>query len=164
MLLTYGDALLQGCTRLAIKVFHFFAAPDTARTVGLVQLYALCCDVLGMVHDLDVAEDFALYSTQTLHKMVIIASHSILKITRSELRTQVDLEHGERAYFKAIKFSRKRSVETNDLDSRSAIILTQLWSSDYIFRKKDGTLIGDRLRMRSRLVSVECLLEVYDQI
>jgi transcriptional regulatory protein LEU3 len=110
-----------------------------------------------MLHDLDVADDFALYSTQWLQRMLILASHSILKITRSELRTHMDLEHGEKAYFKAIMFSKKRSAENNDLDSRNAIILTQLWASDSIFRKKDGILIGDRLRMRSRLVSAENL-------
>ncbi|KAJ9610476.1 hypothetical protein H2200_005253 [Cladophialophora chaetospira] len=145
------DALYQKCTRLSIKAFHFFAAPDAARSAGLVQLYALSCSMLDMLHELDVTRDLALYSTQWLHRMLVLASHSILKITRSELRSHVDLEHGERAYFKAIKFSKRRSAENNDLDSRTAIILTQLWASDSIFRKKDGTLIGDRLRLRSRL-------------
>ncbi|EXJ69247.1 uncharacterized protein A1O5_07283 [Cladophialophora psammophila CBS 110553] len=145
------DALVQKCIRLGIRAFHFFAAPDTARTAGLVQLYALCCSVLDMLHDLDIADDFALYSTQWLHRMLMMASHSILKITRSELRAHVDVEHGESAYFKAIMFAKKRSAENNDLDSRSAIILTQLWASDSVFCKRDGTLIGDRLRMRSRL-------------
>lgn len=155
ILLTSEDVLFQNCTRLAIRAFHFFAAYDTARTAGLIQLYSLSCSVLDMLHELDVSNDLALYSTQWLQRMLIVASHSILKITRSDLRTCVDLKHGERAYFKAIMFSKKRSAENNDLDSRNAIILTQLWASDSIFRKRDGTLVGDRLRMRSRLVSEE---------
>lgn len=138
-----------------IKAFHFFAAPDTARTAGLVQVYALSCSVLNMLHDLDVAEDIALYSIQWLQRIAVLASNSILKITRSELQTHVDLEHGESAYFKAIMFVKRRSTENNDLDSRSVTILSQLWASDSLFRKKDGSLVGDRLRLRSRLVSAE---------
>ncbi len=106
-----------------------------------------------MLHDLDAANDFALYSTQWLHRMLCLAAHIIIRITFSEVRTHVDLEHGERAFFKAIKFTRKRSVENNDLDSRAALILTQLWANNSSFRKKDGALIGDRMRLRSRLVS-----------
>ncbi|KAL6246869.1 hypothetical protein RBB50_006176 [Rhinocladiella similis] len=147
------DVIVQTCTRLAIRAFHFFAAPDTARTAGLVQLYTLSCDVLDMIDEFDLANDFILYSTHWLYMMVLIAAKSILRITRSELGAHVDLEHGENAYFKAIKFCRKRSAENNDLDSRGSIILSQLWANDGMFRKSDGTLIGDRLRLRSRLFS-----------
>lgn len=106
-----------------------------------------------MIDEFDLANDFILYSTHWLYMMVLIAAKSILRITRSELGAHVDLEHGENAYFKAIKFCRKRSAENNDLDSRGSIILSQLWANDGMFRKSDGTLIGDRLRLRSRLVS-----------
>ncbi|KAJ9629054.1 hypothetical protein H2204_008994 [Knufia peltigerae] len=145
------DVIVQICTRLAIRAFHFFAAPDTARTAGLVQLYTLSCNVLDMIHEFDLVNEFILYSTHWLYMMVLMAAMSILRITRSELRTHVDPEHGENAYFKAIKFCKKRSAENNDLDSRGTIILSQLWANDGMFRKNDGTMVGDRLRLRSRL-------------
>lgn len=148
------DVIVQICTRLAIRAFHFFAAPDTARTAGLVQLYTLSCNVLDMIHEFDLVNEFILYSTHWLYMMVLMAAMSILRITRSELRTHVDPAHGENAYFKAIKFCKKRSAENNDLDSRGTIILSQLWANDGMFRKNDGTMVGDRLRLRSRLVSL----------
>ena len=85
--------------------------------------------------------------------MLLLAAMSILRISRSELKDHVDAEQGEATYFKAIKLAKKRSIENNDLDARNGIILTQLWASSTIFRKGDGTFHGDRLRLRSRLVS-----------
>ena len=84
--------------------------------------------------------------------MILLAAMSILKISRSNLKDLVDVQSGEVSYYKAIKVTKKRSTENNDLDARNGVILTQLWASNNIFRRSDGTLFGDQLRLRSRLV------------
>lgn len=57
-------------------------------------------------------------------------------------------------FFEAIRLSNKRSVRTNDLDARNAIILTQLWSCPRLFKREDGSTDGLQLLLRGRLVSL----------
>lgn len=152
MLIATG-LLTQECVRLSIKAFHFFATPDAIRTTGLIQLYTIACNLIDISSSLDDSEGFALPSTQFYMRMAMLAAMCILRISRSEIGNLVDVQHGEAAYFRAINFTKKRSTETNDLDSRNCTILTQLWTSNTVFRASDGVLKGDQLQLRSRLVS-----------
>ena len=147
------DRLVQRCARLSILVFHFFAAPGHLRPPGILQLYVVACEVIDLSTSLDAAEDFASYSTSYFMRMVLLAAHCILKITRSSLKDHIDPKQGEEAVFKAIRFVKNRSIQNNDLDARNGIILTQLWSSNNIFKKKDGSDVSLELPLRSRLVS-----------
>lgn len=146
--------LAQECARLSIKAFHFFAAPDPMRDAGLIQLYTIACSVISLSAEHDKSNDFAPHCTQYYMRMIVLAAMSILRILRSLLKDHVDIQLGEAAFFKAIAMSKKRSAENNDLDSRNATILTQLWASNTVFYANDGTLRGDQLRLRSRLVSL----------
>jgi hypothetical protein len=58
-------------------------------------------------------------------------------------------------FFEFIRMSKKRSIQNNDLDTRTATVLTQLWSSTRVFKFKDGSTDGLRLFLRGRLVSVK---------
>jgi hypothetical protein len=69
------------------------------------------------------------------------------------MQTLVNTEVGESMFFEAIRISKKHSIQNNDLDSRNASILTQLWSSGRIFKFKDKSTDGLRLLLRGRLVS-----------
>ena len=88
-------------------------------------------------------------------RAVACAAVCILRIQRSHLRAQVDTQVGEDMYFEAIRIERTHSIQNNDLDARSAIILTQLWSSKRMFKFKDGSVDGLRLLLRGRLVSFD---------
>jgi hypothetical protein len=74
-------------------------------------------------------------------------------VHRSTLDGALDASRGERVLFEAIRIARKRSLRNNDLDARTASILSQLWSSSKLFRYNDGTIDGLRLLLRGRLVS-----------
>ena len=88
---------------------------------------------------------------QFIEKAVTLAAISILKIHRSELAPFVNLHAGEKAYFSAILFCRGSSLENDDLGARGVSILSQLWTSQNIFKRLDGRVESLVTRIRSRL-------------
>lgn len=105
-------------------------------------------------------ESVAKIATAFIHKTVMLATCTILKIHRSELAPHLDLEAGEQAYFACIVFAREGSLQSNDLSARGATIFSQLWNSPNIFRGKDGKIDSLSSRISSRLstsVVFDCL-------
>lgn len=138
------------CARVHIRSFHFFAKPNDMNLKGLILLHAVARSVLDQVSNLDASQDFALYSVQYVFRTVLLAAFSILKISRSDASQHVD--GSDKSYFASIQFAKRRSLHSGDVDSKCSLILTQLWSSKNIFRRRDGTSDSLRLRTRSRLV------------
>ena len=103
---------------------------------------------------LDADGDLALYATHYIRRMTLLAAYCVLKMTRSSQRWHVDVEAGEEAIFTAIRFTKRCSLQNNDLDAKNGNILTQLWGSKRAFRKsEDEEQDGLWLMLRSRLVS-----------
>lgn len=86
-----------------------------------------------------------------IERCITLAAFSILKIVHSPLSAHIDLEAGERAYFSAIHFSRRISIQSDDLGARASTILSQLWTSQRIFRGPNGEVDSLGSRIRSRL-------------
>ena len=84
--------------------------------------------------------------------MILLAAYSVLRIMKSPLKEHVNWQKGEQSYFKAIALVKKRSIQNNDLDARNGIIMTQLWSSNNVFKRANGCIDGLILDVRSRLV------------
>ncbi|KIW00368.1 uncharacterized protein PV09_08080 [Verruconis gallopava] len=138
-------------TRLFLLCYYFFHHPDANRDAGLIRLHAIACGIIEAATELDEKGDSMLFCTHSQARAVVLAGFCILRTHRSHLRDLVDTQRGEEAFFEAIRMSRKRSIQNNDLESRSATILTQLWSSAKLFKFKDGSVDGLRLLLRGRL-------------
>jgi transcriptional regulatory protein LEU3 len=147
------NILVQRCAQLSIRAFHFFQEDSTLKRPGIIQVYAISCQLIDLYEQLDVSEEWASYAPRYFARMMYLAAYCILRITKSEIRGCIDLKGGEEAFFKAVSLAKRRSIKVNDLDWRNAMILNQLWMSPRAFRKKDGTLNGLSLHLRSRLVS-----------
>ncbi|KAG9242434.1 hypothetical protein BJ878DRAFT_170303 [Calycina marina] len=145
------DYLNLDCARLHIRAFHFFAKPEVIDTTGLIMLFSIARSVLDRVSSLDALRDFALYTVQYVFRTVLLAAFSILKISRSHLAPCIDSNGGEKSYFSSIQIAKRRSLQIGDVDSKCCLILTQLWSSKNVFKRRDGTSDGLQLRTRSRL-------------
>ena len=141
-----------GSVRLLIRAFHFFTIANTQRTVGILQTYFIACELIEIALNLDKTNDFGNYANGMQMRAVSLAGAIILRVLRSSLSPQVNVEMGEAMFFEAIRLSKKRSVRIDDLDARNAIILTQLWSSTSTFQFKNGSVDGLRLLLRARLV------------
>ena len=78
----------------------------------------------------DISAGFQIHhATNYILQMIIAAGFSLLKLLNSFFANQVDLEYGVTLFKRAIWMIRTISVSTNDLPSRLAEVLAQLWSN-----------------------------------
>ena len=119
---------------------------------GFIKVFYFACNVLEDLNRLEATCDFATNGPIYDMWIIMLAAFSILRLLRSELKPYLDAKRGEQAYLTGIHLHRKRSVQNNDLQARGAVIMTQLWSSERIFKRADGLTDCLRLRIRNRLV------------
>lgn len=133
-----------------ILAYSFLVQKEARRLDYFIRLYGVACEALTSACTRDnsasqESEDFPLSISG-----MVLAALSILKIHRSELSAHLNLEQGEQAYFAAIVSHRERSLHNDDLYSRGATIMSQLWNSDKIFKTANGATdtLGSRVRTR----------------
>jgi transcriptional regulatory protein LEU3 len=140
------------CARLHIQSFHFFEPPGRLKVENLIELYSIARTVIDTVAAMDQYKPGTISScTAYIHRAVILAALSILKLSRGFAAPYFDLNGGEKSYFSAIVILRSMSLNYDDLGARSAIILQNLWDSGNVFRRADGTVDSMALRLRNRL-------------
>ena len=69
------------------------------------------------------------YSTNYICQMIVAAAFTLLKILNSFFASTIDFEYGKRLFVDAIAAIRQISVKINDLPSRLAEVLAQLWKN-----------------------------------
>lgn len=139
------------CAELQLLAFHLLAPKETFEQRKLEKMYTLACAAIEAIDELDKREHIAKYVSQAAKAYLALASFTILKLSRSYIRDQVDLDRGKSAYFAVIEMCREFSLESGDVMARFRTILTQLWTSKKIFKKPDGTTDALSLRCGSRL-------------
>jgi hypothetical protein len=147
------DVFQLNCARIHILAFHFFANPAISApdSEALSRLYSLCVSTLQTANTLSQSHDFIAMCPSFIDRTLTLTGFCILKLYRSPLAQHLDLQAGEQAYFYAVQFSKRMSLQNNDLGARAAAIMTNLWSSNQIFRRKDGSVEALGLRLRTRL-------------
>ncbi|PYH94483.1 hypothetical protein BO71DRAFT_440989 [Aspergillus ellipticus CBS 707.79] len=144
------SSLLVSGARLHIRSFHFYENDGLLRRARLIGMYDLACSFIEAVASADQATDYALYSSESVYRTLNMAASAILRVTWSDLRDQVDSTVGERAYFSCIHILKRRMIRNNDLNGRTAGVLTQLWRSPQTFKRKDGSYNSLAVRIRTR--------------
>ncbi|KAF2686999.1 hypothetical protein K458DRAFT_297131 [Lentithecium fluviatile CBS 122367] len=147
------DTFQLNCARIHVLAFHFFAHPTHPGpdTEALIRLYSLCVSTLQAAHTMTQETNFAFISQSFIDRTVSLAGFCLLKLCRSTLSQHLDLAEGERAYVYAAQFSKSTSLQKNDLGERCAAILTNLWGSSRVFRRKNGVVESLGIRLRTRL-------------
>ncbi|KAL7970751.1 hypothetical protein HDV63DRAFT_359004 [Trichoderma sp. SZMC 28014] len=158
---TTVDSIYYQCYRLYLLAYHFLVDAAFRKPDGFIPLYAVACNLVNTVCQRSaVEESIAKIAPAFIHKTMMLAACTILKIHRSELAPHLDLEAGEQAYFACIVFAREGSLQSNDLSARGATIFSQLWNSQNIFTGKDGKIDSLSSRISSRLstsIVFDCL-------
>jgi transcriptional regulatory protein LEU3 len=95
--------------------------------------------------------NFATICPSFIDRTMTLTGFAILKLSRSTLAPHLDRNAGEQAYLYAVQFSKSMSMQNNDLGARAAAIMSNLWSSTKIFRRKDVHNESLALRLRTRL-------------
>lgn len=131
--------------------YYFFENPSQPNLQGLIVLYTVACEFLDELSREEQISRVTEACPAFIERSVILAAFSILKIIRSSLKAHVDMEAGEKAYLSAMLFGRKASLQSEDLAARAVTIMSQLWTSESIFRRPNGQLQSLDTRIRSRL-------------
>lgn len=147
------DMFQLNCARIHVLAYHFFANPGTSTPdlEALSRLFSLCVSTLQTANTLSQSSNFVAMCPSFIDRTLTLTGFCILKLFRSPLAQHLDLQAGEQAYFYAVQFGKRMSLQNNDLGARTAAIMTNLWSSNRVFRRKDGSVESLGLRLRTRL-------------
>ncbi|KAL5392286.1 hypothetical protein DPSP01_000800 [Paraphaeosphaeria sporulosa] len=147
------DSFQLNCARIHVLAFHFFAHPVNPGpdAESLSRLYSLCISTLQTAHAMTQQANFAFISQSFIDRTVTLAGFVILKLTRSHIHQHFDLAAGEQAYYNAAQFSKATSLQNGDLGERCCQILKDLWQSNRVFRRRDGSIESLGIRLRTRL-------------
>jgi hypothetical protein len=149
--LTSKDKFQLCCVRIHVNAFHFFANPANPDAEALSRLYSLCLSATQQATALSQTTNLVAICPSFIDRTITLTGFIILKLVRSPQAQHFDLAAGEQAYFQAVNFSKSMSLQHNDLSARAAAIMTSLWGSTRIFRRRDGRIEALGLRLRTRL-------------
>lgn len=123
------DELYLRAAGLHLRLSAFFDSP-TSRDyhVDLLALWLSTISFLECAFNLQLtAGGVLVYATNYILQMIIAAGFTLLKLLNSFFANQIDLEYGRQIFNRTIWAIRSISVTTNDLPSRLAEVLAQLW-------------------------------------
>lgn len=104
----------------------------------------IIADVEKLVHQTSNPVSIPYYIASAL----LFASYALLRILKSSIPfLSGETEEARTAFFIAIGLTKRLSIDTNDMCSKSVTYLTQLWNSSKAFKRADGT---DQLGLRAR--------------
>lgn len=133
--------------------FHFFAHPTNPGpdAEALSRLYALCVSVIQTAYAISEQINLPTVSQAFIERTITLAGFSILRLVRSPIAQHLDLSSGEQAFSQAVQFLKNVSLQPGDISVRIGHIMSDLWNSNKVFRRKDGRIESLGLRLRTRL-------------
>lgn len=115
---------------LHFRLSAFFDSPESQDYRShIASLWQSTTSFLERVFDLDTDGGLLPHSSNYILQMIIAAGFTLLKLLNSFFADSVKLAYGRDLFLKTIKAIRTISVATNDLPSRLAEVLAQLWKS-----------------------------------
>ncbi|KAL8911726.1 MAG: hypothetical protein Q9172_007622 [Xanthocarpia lactea] len=115
---------------LHFRLSAFFDSPESQDYYShLSSLWQSTISFLDCVFALDTPRGLLPHASNYILQMIIAAGFTLLKLLNSFFADSVKLAHGRDLFLKTIKAIRTISVATNDLPSRLAEVLAQLWKS-----------------------------------
>ncbi|KAI9673585.1 MAG: hypothetical protein M1817_002221 [Caeruleum heppii] len=152
---------------LHLRLSVFFDS-NTTKTYqrDLLSLYFAATSFLECALSLETTEGWILtYASNYILQMMIAASFSLLKLLNSFFAKNIELDDGKRLFHQTIWAIRKMSVVGNDLPTRLAEVLAQLWRGGGEGAKIEHASDGDR--EGSLQLKVRCRMSmslVYDSV
>lgn len=166
------DALYLRAAGLHLRLSAFFDSPTSKYYHD--YLLALWFSTISFLecafnlHSLPVPAGGALvYATNYILQMIIAAGFTLLKLLSSFFANEIDFEYGRQMFNRTIWAIRSISVTTNDLPSRLAEVLAQLWKGSAAghFQRNQG-IVGN-VEASSLQLKVKCRMSmslVYDSV
>ncbi len=152
---------------LHFRLSAFFDSPTSKDyTDNLLRLWLATTSFLETALNLDTSVGkILIYTTNYILQMVIAAGFALLKLLNSFFANDIDFEYGRRLFTDSISAIRLISVQTNDLPSRLAEVLAQLWRSSGAGSRKSQ--VGNENTDSSLQLKVKCRMSmslVFDSV
>ena len=80
----------------------------------------------------------------------MLSCHLLLRLLKTSFSRYIDVERAKAALFLGISLHKRMSLQNDDLPARNGVALTQLWNSNRVFKRPNGTE-AVTLRIRNRL-------------
>lgn len=145
------DRFIRSCARLSIMGLFYVAQQEPNHIHGL-QLYRICRETARLAIDLErESPDSSFYHPHFLTRMLMTATHIMLRMCKSPLSEKLDMKDAEATIFAVIDMFRKRALSKKDLITYHIVMLSELWTSKKAFIQ-NGVQNGLRVNMRYRLV------------
>ena len=152
---------------LHLRLSAFFDSPNSKDyPLDLLALWLSTTAFLECAFNVETSAGGALvYSTNYILQLIIAAGFALLKLLNSFFVYQVDINYGRTLFNRTIYAIRSISVSPNDLPSRLAEVLVQLWRSSGAGSKKLSN--GNGVMDSSLQLKVKCRMSmslVYDSV
>lgn len=108
-----------------------------------------------------------IYATNYILQMIIAAGFTLLKLLNSFFAHHIDFEYGRQMFNRTIWAIRSISVTTNDLPSRLAEVLAQLWKGSAAGQSPRNQGVECNVEDSSLQLKVKCRMSmslVYDSV
>ena len=165
-----GIVITMTYLRAAGLHFHlsaFFDSPESKDYhAHLYALWQSTISFLECINDLETAAGSYLlpHATNYILQMIIAAGFALLKLLNSSFAAVIKLSYGRELFTKAIKAIRTISVATNDLPSRLAEVLAQLWKSGGSGMKTHGEGSGEQNSLQLKVRCRMSMSHLYDSV
>jgi hypothetical protein len=132
----------------------FFDSPDTSGyRENLLALWGATKAFLEGCYTFDTSGgNLIVHATNYILQMIIAAGFTLLKLLNSFFASFIDMQHGKDLFTRAIATIRKISVMREDLPSRLAEVLAQMWRAGQQGNFTSSLEIKVRCRMSMSLV------------
>ncbi|KAJ9190804.1 transcriptional regulator family: Fungal Specific TF [Paecilomyces variotii] len=134
--------------RLHIQSFHLFKTNLSDDFIA--RLVAISCTVLEKIGDIGNKPGLLAASPLHIVSAAGIAACLLLRILKTSVSGNMDIERAKSAIFLGINIMKQISAGGNETAGKFVLILNQLWNSSKAFRKSEGSEYSG-LRIRSRL-------------
>jgi hypothetical protein len=123
------DNLYLRAAGLHLRLSAFFDSPASKDyNVNLIKLWFSATNFLECAFSLEThGGGVLIYATNYVLQMIIASGFTLLKLLNSFFANHIDLAYGQILFNRTIWAIRSISVDTNDLPSRLAEVLAQLW-------------------------------------
>jgi hypothetical protein len=138
-----------GHLQIRSLAFFFHDPPDY---VELTQLFNVAIATMDAMTELQESFQISQHCPDYILQAVTLAACTLIKLLKSYPTETLGETDGTRALFSAISFCREASAVNDDIPSRVAHILSQLWSSEKIYKDSEGNYIRSLL-VRNRLTA-----------
>lgn len=133
-----------------------YVAQQEPDRINALRLYRICREAVGLALDLE-REDpgCTFYMPHYYIRMLMAATHIILRMCKSPLSENLDLHDAETVIFAMTGIFKKRSYSSTDIFAYHCVMIPELWASKKVFVREGKIQNGLRVNMRYRLVRTQ---------